>query len=48
MPWMKGMKFLNGYAVGLRRSMNVMTEKLTGLKCHDYHIIMKRLMPVMF
>jgi hypothetical protein len=48
MQWMKGLKFLNGYAAGLRRSMNVMTEKLTGLKCHDYHIIMKRLMPVMF
>jgi hypothetical protein len=28
--------------------MNVTIEKLTGLKSHDYHIIMERLVPVMF
>jgi hypothetical protein len=28
--------------------MNVMIEKLTGLKSYDYHIIMERLLPVMF
>jgi hypothetical protein len=28
--------------------MNVTIEKLTGLKSHDYHIIMKRLLSVMF
>jgi hypothetical protein len=28
--------------------MNVTTVKLIGLKSHDCHIIMKRLMPVMF
>jgi hypothetical protein len=48
MRWMKGLKFPDGYAVGLRRSVNVTTGKLTGLKSHDYHIIMKRLLPVMF
>jgi hypothetical protein len=45
---MKGLKFLDGYATRLRRSVNVMTCKLIGLKSHDYHIIMKRLMPIMF
>jgi hypothetical protein len=48
MCWMKGLKFLDGYAAGLRRSVNMTTEKLIGLKSHDYHIIMKRLMPIMF
>jgi hypothetical protein len=48
MRWMKGLKFLDGYATGLRRSMNITTGKLTGLKSHDYHIIMERLLPVIF
>jgi hypothetical protein len=48
MRWMKGLKFPDGYAAGFRRSVNVTTGKLTGLKSHDYHIIMERLMHVMF
>jgi hypothetical protein len=48
MWWMKRLKFPNGYAVGLRRSVNMMIGKLNGLKSHDYHIIMERLLPVMF
>jgi hypothetical protein len=28
--------------------MNMMTGKLIGLKSHDYHIIMERLLPIMF
>jgi hypothetical protein len=45
---MKGLKFLDGYATGSRRSVNMVTGKLIGLKSHDYHIIMERLLPVMF
>jgi hypothetical protein len=48
MRWMKGFKLPDGYAAGLRRSMNMMTGKLIWLKSHDYHIIMERLMSVMF
>jgi hypothetical protein len=48
MQWMKGLKFLDGYAAGLRRSVNMTIGKLIGLKSHDYHIIMERLIPVMF
>jgi hypothetical protein len=48
MWWMKRLKFPDGYVVGLRRSVNMMTGKLNGLKSHDYHIIMERLLPVMF
>jgi hypothetical protein len=32
----------------MRRSVNMMIGKLIGLKSHDYHIIMERLLPVMF
>jgi hypothetical protein len=48
MRWMKGLKFSAGYAAGLRPSMNMTTWKLIGLKSHDYHIIMKRLLPLIF
>jgi hypothetical protein len=48
MRWMKGMKFPDGYAAGLRCNVNMTTRKLIGLKCHDYHIIMERLLLVMF
>ena len=46
--WMKKLKFPDGYAAGLRRVVNVKTGKLNGLKSHDYHIIMERLLPIMF
>jgi hypothetical protein len=45
---MKWLKLPNGYDAGLRRSVNMVTGKLIGLKSHDYHIIMERLMSVMF
>jgi hypothetical protein len=45
---MKGLKFPNGYAAGLRQSMNMAIGKLVGLKSHNYHIIMERLPSVMF
>jgi hypothetical protein len=48
MKWMKDIKFPDGYAAGFRRSVNLKTMKMNGLKSHDFHIIMERLMPVMF
>ena len=46
--WLKNLKFPDGYAAGFRRSVNLRTGKMNGLKSHDYHIIMERLLPVMF
>jgi hypothetical protein len=43
---MKILKFLHGYVAGLKQCVNAETWKLNGLKIHDYHIIMKRLMHV--
>jgi hypothetical protein len=48
MWWMKGLKFPDGYTAGLRRSVNMMTGKLIGLKSIDYHKTMERLIHVMF
>jgi hypothetical protein len=45
---MNDLKFPDGYAGGFRRSMNLKTMKMNGLKSHDFHIIMERLMYVMF
>jgi hypothetical protein len=44
----EGVEIPNDYTAGLRQFMNLMTRKLTGLKSYDYHIIMERLMHVMF
>jgi hypothetical protein len=38
----------DGYAAGFRRAINLDTGKLSGVKSHDYHIFMERLLPVMF
>jgi hypothetical protein len=44
---MKRLKFLDGYATGLKRCVNVKAGKIHWLKSHDYHIIMLILLHVM-
>jgi hypothetical protein len=46
--WLKNLKFPDGYTVGFRRAINFDTGKLSGVKSHDYHIFMERLLPMMF
>jgi len=46
--WLKTLKFTDRYATNIKRSVNVDNTKLIGLKSHDYHIMMERLLPVMF
>jgi hypothetical protein len=48
MRWMNELKFPDGYAAGLRRFVNMMKGKMIGLKSHNYHIIMERLMLLCF
>jgi hypothetical protein len=47
MTWMKKLKFPDGFAAGFKRPVNLKTGKLTGLKSHDYHVIMECLLPNM-
>ena len=47
MKWLKNLKFPDGYAAGFRRAVNLKIGKVNGLKSHDYHIIIERLLPVM-
>jgi hypothetical protein len=46
--WLKNLKFPDGYAACFRGTVNLDTGKLSGVKSHDYHIFMERLLPVMF
>jgi hypothetical protein len=48
LKWLKTLKFSDCYVSNIKRAVNVSTGKLNGLKSHDYHIIMGRLLPVMF
>jgi hypothetical protein len=45
---LKNLKFSNGYAAGFRRAVNLESRILSGVKSHDYHIFMERLLPIMF
>ena len=46
--WLKDVvMFPDGYCSNISKGVNLATGKITGLKSHDYHIWMERLMPVM-
>jgi hypothetical protein len=47
LKWLKKLKFSDRYAANIKWAVNVGTSKLNGLKSHDYHIIMERLLSVM-
>jgi hypothetical protein len=47
LKWLKKLKFPDRYAANIKRAVNVSTDKLNGLKSHDYHITIERLLPVM-
>jgi hypothetical protein len=46
--WIKTLKVPDRYATNIKRAVNVSTGKLNGLKSHDYHIFIERLMSIMF
>ena len=41
------MKFTDGYASNISKEFNLSMGKMTGLKSHDYHVRIERIMPVM-
>jgi hypothetical protein len=48
LKWFQALKFSDGYAANIRRGVNLLQKKIFGLKSHDYHIFMERLLPVAF
>jgi hypothetical protein len=47
LEWIKTLMFLDGYAANLRRGVNLNTLRVLGMKSHDYHVWIERLLPVM-
>ncbi|KAI5328003.1 hypothetical protein L3X38_027399 [Prunus dulcis] len=48
LKFVSSVKFLDGYASNIARCVNVDGGKFTGLKSHDCHVFMQRLLPVAF
>jgi hypothetical protein len=46
--WVKQLRFPDGYASNLRNCVDLSTCRLSGMKSHDCHIFMERLLPVAF
>ena len=44
--WLKSVKFPDGYASNISRCVNVKDCKISGLKIHDCHVLLQRLLPV--
>ncbi|CAK8564978.1 unnamed protein product [Lathyrus sativus] len=46
--WLKELRMSDGYASNLARCADVNTGKLHGMKSHDCHVFMERLLPIAF
>ena len=46
--WIKKLKFPDGYVSNLGRCVDLGGNKLYGMKSHDCHIFMQRLIPIAF
>ncbi|XP_066357918.1 uncharacterized protein [Miscanthus floridulus] len=46
--WFQELKFPDGYAANIRRGVNLLQKKIFGLKSHDFHIFIERVLPVHF
>ena len=46
--WLQNLRFPDGYASNLGKCAYMNELKMTSMKSHDYHVFMKRLIPVAF
>lgn len=44
--YLRRVKFPDGYASNISRCVQVKDNKLVGMKSHDYHILLQRLLPL--
>ena len=44
--FLQSVKFPNGYTANISRNVNTQDGKITGLKSHDCHMLLQRLLPV--
>jgi hypothetical protein len=47
LEWIKKLMFPDGYAANLSRGVNFSSMRVLGMKSHDYHIWIERLLPAM-
>jgi len=47
LEWFQTLMFPDGYASNWRRGVNLSTLRVNGLKSHDYHVWLERILPVM-
>jgi hypothetical protein len=47
LKWMKTLMFPDGYAHNVKRGVNLTTMRVNGMKSHDYHVWIERLLPTM-
>ena len=46
--WVKTLKFLDGYVSNMGRCVDLKKYKIFGMKSHDCHVFMQRLIPIAF
>ena len=44
--FLKSVKYLDGYAANISRSVNAKNGRLSGLKSHDYQVLLQRILPI--
>ena len=44
--WLQNIKVLGGYSANLSRCVNIREWKIHGMKTHDYHVFLERLLPL--
>ena len=44
--FLKSVKYPNGYAANISRSVNTRNGKLSSLKSHDCHVLLQRILPI--
>ena len=44
--WLRNVKYHHGYAGNIARCVKTRENKITGLKTHDCHVLLQRLLPV--
>jgi hypothetical protein len=47
LEWLSKLRFPDGYAANLSRGVNLLSGKVLGMKSHDFHIWIERLLPAM-
>ena len=44
--FLKTVKYPDGYAANISKSVNARNGRLTDLKSHDYHVLIQRILPI--